>query len=60
MKKLRRLFILLILAGSAYAGWNYRDFLIKFYQQKIAKQILSKETPKPDPKRYQKLISELA
>ncbi len=60
MKKLRRLFILSILAGSAYAGWIYQDLLINFYQQKIAKDILPKETPKPDPKRYQKLISELA
>ena len=60
MKKLRRIFILLLLAGSAYAGWNYRDLLINFYQQKIAKQIVSKEIPEPDPKRYQKLIFELA
>ncbi|MDG2400666.1 MAG: hypothetical protein P8M04_08830 [Akkermansiaceae bacterium] len=59
MKKLRRLFILLILAGSAYAGWNYRDLLINFYQKKIAKNVPPKEMPQPDPKRYQKLISEL-
>lgn len=60
MKKLRRLFILLILVGSTYAGWNYRDLLIEFYHQKIANNISPKEAPKPDPKRYQKLISELA
>ena len=60
MKKLRRLFILLILVGSTYAGWNYRDLLVEFYYQKIANDISPKEAPKPDPKRYQKLISELA
>lgn len=59
MKKLRQLFILLILAGSAYAGWSYRNPLINFYQQKIAKTAPPKSMPKPDPERYQKLISEL-
>lgn len=59
MKKLRRLFILLILAGSAYAGWVFRDPLLNFYQQHITKVSPPNEIPKPDPERYQLLITKL-
>lgn len=59
MKKLRRLFIFLILAGSAYAGWVYRDPLLNFYQQHFTREPPAREIPKPDPERYQQLISEL-
>jgi hypothetical protein len=59
MKKLRRLFILLILAGSAYAGWVYRDPLLNLYQQHIVRDAPPGDAPKPDPERYQELISQL-
>lgn len=62
MKRLRRFCIFLILIGSAYAGWKYRDPLWSFYQ-KFAAQVTDTPldpAPKPNPERYQVLIKELA
>ncbi|MFT6864701.1 MAG: hypothetical protein ACJAVK_003269 [Akkermansiaceae bacterium] len=59
MKNLRRIFIVLILVGSAYAGWRYRTPLLSFYQEHFDPAPPSEETPRPDPDRYQELITEL-
>ncbi len=59
MKRLYRLLILLFLAGTAFAGWKYRDPLLSFYRQHIAKETPETEIV-PDPARYQELIEELS
>ena len=60
MKKLKRILILLILAGSAYAGWTYRDPLLNFYREHFAQENPpAEEAPEPNPELYQQLIGEL-
>ena len=59
MKKLRRIFIFLILVGSAYAGWRYRAPLLSFYQKHLAEKTSEEVAEKPDPARYQELIAGL-
>ena len=58
MKRLYRLLFLLSLAGTAFAGWKYRDPIISFYRQYIASEDSEKKDV-PDPARYQELITEL-
>ena len=58
MKRLYRLLFLLSLAGTAFAGWKYRDPIISFYRQHIASEDSEKKDV-PDPARYQELITEL-
>lgn len=62
MKRLRRYLLLLILAGSVYAGWRYRDPLLSLYQKRFAGEAPTeeKERLEPDPDAYQDLREKLA
>ncbi len=57
---LRRFLILLVLAGSAYTGWKYRDSLLHFYHHHIAFTDSAHTGQRPQPQQYQKLIAELS
>jgi hypothetical protein len=60
MKRLYRLLVLLFLAGSAYAGWKYRDPLLHFYRDHIAFTSSTEEKESPNPERYQELLADLS
>lgn len=60
MKRLIRVFFLLVLASAAYLGWHFRDPIFGLYRQISRKEAPAKSTPDPDPVLYQKLIQELA
>ena len=49
----------LILAGSAFAGWKYREPLVNFYHEFVERPAETEEEV-PDPERYQVLIAELS
>lgn len=59
-RRFYRFLSLLILIGSAYAGWKYRDPLLHFYQNHLAFNESSEKEEIPDSERYQELISELS
>ena len=59
MKHLRRIFILLILAGSAYAGWKFRAPLLSLYQKHFAEKPPEDLAEKPNPARYQEIMAGL-
>lgn len=59
MKRFYRTLFFLFFAGAAYAGWKYRDPLLTFYREHLARES-KEEEPAPDPVRYQELIAELA
>ena len=59
-RRIFRILTLLILAGSAFAGWHYRAPLHSFYQKHVAKSSIPPKKEIPNPVRYQEIINELA
>jgi len=63
-RRLYQLLLVLILAGSAFAGWKYREPLVNFYHGMIGSPGETKEEEEeeevPDPEHYQELIAELS